>query len=189
MAKTGAVDRSQISFQPAAVRIAHNTVSVGSPAGGPIAKVTSVIKAVDVALSAKKQSLVKVGDKVQIVLPDNTTRAGTIASIGNVATAAGGQGQQGDATIAVKVAFDDPANAPKLDQAPVKVRVTTNAARNVMAVPVSALLARSGGGYVLERLTAEGTTEQVPVQLGAFADNFVQVTGDIEVGDEVVVAK
>ena len=40
MAKTGAVDRSQISFQPAAVRIAQNTVSVGSPAGGPIAKVT-----------------------------------------------------------------------------------------------------------------------------------------------------
>jgi hypothetical protein len=190
LAKTGMVDRSQISFQPAAVRIAQNTATVGSPAGGPIAKVTSVVKAVDVALSAKKQSLVKVGDKVQIVLPDNTTRAGTIASIGNVATAQGGQGgQQGDATIAVKVTFDDPATAPKLDQAPVKVRVTTNAARNVMAVPVSALLARSGGGYVLERLTAEGITEQVPVQLGTFADNFVQVTGDIKVGDEVVVAK
>jgi hypothetical protein len=149
-----------------------------------------VIKAVDVSLSAKKQSLVKVGDKVHIVLPDNTTRAGTIATIGNVATSQGGQGgQQGEATIPVKIAFDDPASAPKLDQAPVKVRVTTNAARNVMAVPVSALLARSGGGYALERLTAEGLTEQVPVQLGAFADNFVQVSGDIKVGDEVVVAK
>lgn len=187
--KTGSVDRAQIVFLPAAVRIAQNTAAVGAPAGGPIAKVTTVIKAVDVALSAKRQSLIKVGDKVQIVLPDNTTRTGTVATIGNVATASGGQGGQGDATIPVKIAFDDPNNAPKLDQAPVKVRVTTNAARNVLSVPVSALLARSGGDYVIERLTAEGTTEQVPVQLGAFADNFVQISGDIKAGDEVVVAK
>ena len=188
LAKSGTVDRSQIVFLPAAVRIAQNTATVGAPAGGPIAKVTAVIKSVDVALSAKRQSLVKVGDKVQVVLPDNTTRAGTVASIGNVATASG-QGGQGEATIPVKIAFDDPNNLPKLDQSPVKVRVTTNAARNVLSVPVSALLALSGGGYVVERLRAEGTTEQVPVQLGAFADNFVQVSGDIKAGDEVVVAK
>jgi peptidoglycan hydrolase-like protein with peptidoglycan-binding domain len=188
LTKTGAVDRSQIVFLPSAVRVAQNTATVGAPAGGPIAKVTAVTKAVDVALSAKRQSLVKIGDKVQIVLPDNTTRAGTVASIGNVATAAG-QGGQGDATIPVKIAFDDPANAPKLEQSPVKVRVTTNAARNVLSVPVSALLARSGGEYVVERLTAEGTTEQIPVKLGAFADNFVQVTGDVKAGDDVVVAK
>ena len=89
----------------------------------------------------------------------------------------------------MKVIFDDPNNVPKLDEAPVKVRVTTAAARGVLAVPVTALLALSGGGYALERVTGEGTTEQVPVQLGAFADNFVQVTGAVKAGDEVVIAK
>ena len=187
--QSGVVDRSQVVFEPAPVRIAQNTVGVGGPAGGPIAKITAVTKGVSVDLSAKKQSLLKVGDKVQIVLPDGTTRPATIASIGTVATAQSQGGQQGDATIPVTVAFDDPNSAPMLDQAPVKVRVTTNAARGVLAVPVSALLARSGGGYVLERLTGDGTTEQVPVQLGAFADNFVQVSGDIKAGDEVVIAK
>ena len=77
----------------------------------------------------------------------------------------------------------------KLDQAPVKVRGDDQRRTRCPAVPVGALLARSGGGYVLERLTGDGTTEQVPVQLGAFADNFVQVSGDIKSGDEVVVAE
>jgi peptidoglycan hydrolase-like protein with peptidoglycan-binding domain len=187
--QTGKVDRSQVVFKPAAVRIAQNTVAVGGQAGGPIAKVTAVTKGIKVDLSAKKQSLVKVGDKVQVVLPDGTTKPATIATIGTVATAQSQNGQQGDPTIPVTVTFDDPNSAPNLDQAPVKVRVTTNAARGVLAVPVGALLALSGGGYVVERLTGDGTTEQVPVKLGAFADNYVQVTGNIKVGDEVVVAK
>ena len=183
--QSGVIDRSQVVFEPGAVRIAQNMVAVGGQAGGPVAKITAVTKGVSVDLSAKKQSLVKVGDKVQIVLPDGSTRPGTIASIGTVATAQ----QQGDPTIPVNVTFDDPNNTPNLDQAPVKVRVTTNAARGVLAVPVGALLALSGGGYALERVAVDGTTEQVAVKLGAFADNFVQVTGDIKAGDEVVVAK
>jgi len=106
--------------------------------------------------------------------------ADSSATIGTVATAQSQNGQQGDPTIPVTVTFDDPNSAPNLDQAPVKVRVTTNAARGVLAVPVGALLALSGGGYVVERLTGEGITEQVPVKLGAFADNYVQVTGNIK---------
>ena len=187
--QTGRVDRAQVVFKPGAVRIAQNTVAVGGQVGGPVAKVTAVTKGVKVDLSAKKQSLIKVGDKVQVVLPDGTTKPATIATIGTVATAQSQNGQQGDPTIPVTVAFDDPNSAPNLDQAPVKVRVTTNAARGVLAVPVGALLALSGGGYALERLSGDGTTEQVAVKLGAFADNFVQVSGDIKAGDEVVVAK
>ena len=183
--QSGTVDRSQVVFEPGAVRIAQNNVAVGGQAGGPVAKITAVTKGVSVDLSAKKQSLVKAGDKVQVVLPDGTTRPATIASIGTVATAQ----QQGDPTIPIKVTFDDPNSTPNLDQAPVKVRVTTNAARGVLAVPVSALLAVSGGGYALERLAGDGTTEQVAVKLGAFADNYVQVTGNIKAGDDVVVAK
>ncbi|MEO8693678.1 MAG: peptidoglycan-binding protein [Acidimicrobiales bacterium] len=187
--QTGRVERSQVVFKPGAVRLAQNTTTVGGQAGGPVAKITAVTKGIKVDLSAKKQSLVKVGDKVQVVLPDGTTRPATIATIGTVATAQSQNGQQGDPTIPVTVTFDDPNSTPNLDQAPVKVRVTTNAARGVLAVPVSALLALSGGGYALERVVGDGTTEQVDVKLGAFADNFVQVTGNIKPGDEVVIAK
>ena len=57
----------------------------------------------------------------------------------------------------------------------------------MLAVPVRALLALAEGGYAVERVTATGT-ELVPVELGAFADGYVQVTGTVAAGDTVVVA-
>jgi hypothetical protein len=74
-----------------------------------------------------------------------------------------------------------------LDDAPVTVNFTSSSATGVLAVPVRALLALAEGGYALERVTATGT-ELVPVQLGAFADGYVQVTGKVTAGDTVVVA-
>jgi hypothetical protein len=59
-------------------------------------------------------------------------------------------------------------------------------AEDVLTVPVGALLALAGGGYVVERVTAGGT-EQVAVEPGQFADGLVEVIGDIAEGDQVVV--
>ena len=58
--------------------------------------------------------------------------------------------------------------------------------RDVLAVPVTALLALPGGGYAVERRTAAGT-ERVPVEPGQFADGLVAVRGALRAGDEVVV--
>ena len=72
------------------------------------------------------------------------------------------------------------------DQAPVLVRVETEAERDALAVPVGALLALAGGGYALE---LADTHRLVPVEVGAFADGYVQVTGDgIDEGTRVVQA-
>jgi hypothetical protein len=68
----------------------------------------------------------------------------------------------------------------------VTVRVTTRAATDVLAVPVDSLLALSEGGYAVERRTTSGT-ELVAVVTGAFASGWVEVTGDLAEGDEVVV--
>jgi hypothetical protein len=56
-----------------------------------------------------------------------------------------------------------------------------------LAVPVEALLALAEGGYAVERVKADGTTELVAVKLGAFADDKVEVSGDLAEGDQVVV--
>ena len=56
----------------------------------------------------------------------------------------------------------------------------------MLHVPVSALLAVSGGGYALER--PDGTL--VAVATGMFADGQVEVSGDgVTEGLEVVVAR
>ena len=53
---------------------------------------------------------------------------------------------------------------------------------------VSALLALAEGGYAVERVESDGTTDLVSVRLGAFADDWVEVDGELVEGDLVVVA-
>jgi hypothetical protein len=72
----------------------------------------------------------------------------------------------------------------------VQVALTVVAARNVLAVPVSALLALAGGGYGLEVVESTGIHHLVGVTTGIFAGSMVQVTGnEIAAGTKVVVAQ
>jgi hypothetical protein len=196
---TGVVAPGDVVFLPAALRVAEHPVAVGGQVGESVLGVTSATHLVTVDLEASRRSLLQPGQQVGIVLPDGTTITGRVYSVGNVATAAdsgdpeggagGGAGGEGDQepTIDVVVALDDPAASGGLDGAPVTVQVVTSAAENVMAVPVEALLALAEGGYAVELAHADGTTDLVGVELGAFADGWVEVTGEVAEGDEVVV--
>ena len=68
------------------------------------------------------------------------------------------------------------------------VLVEREAARDVLAVPVAALVALAEGGYALERVAADGTTSLVGVEIGTIVDGIVEVTGDVAEGDTVVTA-
>ena len=83
-----------------------------------------------------------------------------------------------------------PAATGKWDQAPVQVGITTARVRDALTVPVTALLAQSGGGYAVEVVGAGARNHLVPVSLGMFddADGLVQVTSpSLAAGQEVVV--
>ncbi len=64
----------------------------------------------------------------------------------------------------------DPAATGTWDQAPVQVGITTASVPNALVVPVTALLARSGGGYAVEVVGAGARNHLVPVSLGLFDD-------------------
>lgn len=187
--ETGAISPGDVVVLPAAVRIAGHPTPVGGGAGGPVATVTGATRRVTVDLEATKQALVTAGQAVEVELPDGTVVAGTVASVGTVAVAGEGGDplNPADPTITVTVALEDATQAGTLDEAPVTVRVTTSAAEGVLAVPVDALLALAEGGYAVERVLGTGGTELVPVEAGAFADGWVEVTGDVAEGDVVVV--
>ena len=86
------------------------------------------------------------------------------------------------------VSLDRPKDTGALDQAPVDVDITTETARNVLAVPVNALLALAEGGYAVEVQEAGGARHLVPVKLGLFADSLVEVGGGgLRAGMNVVV--
>jgi hypothetical protein len=72
----------------------------------------------------------------------------------------------------------------------VQVSLAVDSARDVLAVPVAALLALAGGGYGLEVVTPAGAHHLVGVTTGIFASGQVQVSGDgITTGTRVVVAQ
>jgi Putative peptidoglycan binding domain len=187
--QTGTLALGQAVFLPTAVRITAVSATAGAAAqpGQAALTGTSTTRQVTVPLDAAQQAQVKVGDKVIITLPDNQTTPGLVSSVGKVATAPQGNGT---ATITVYVTPKDPAATGSLDQAPVEVSVTTASVRDALVVPVTALLALTGGGYAVEVAGTGGTHHLVPVSLGLFddADGLVQVTGPgLSAGQRTVV--
>jgi hypothetical protein len=184
----GGLSLGQVAFEPAALRVATVTGSLGGPASAPLLTATSDRHVVTIPLDASQQSEVKAGDTVSITLPDGTRTPGVVSSVGTVATTSGSGGNPAT-TIPVQVTLSDRGTAGTLDQAPVTVNITTASVRNVLAVPVGALLARSPGGYVVEVAGPGNTRRYVPVRPGIFDDTsgLVQVTGALAPGQRVVV--
>jgi hypothetical protein len=186
----GSLSLGQVVFEPEAIRVIRVTGSYGGPASGPVLEATSDEHVVTIPLDASQQSEVKAGDAVSVTLPDGTSTPGVVSAVGTVAISTSGQNGT-VTTIPVRVTLTDPSAAGSLDQAPVTVYITTAAARDVLAVPVTALLARSPVGYVVEVAGPGSTRRYVPVKVGpVFDDNsgLVQVTGALTPGQRVVVA-
>jgi hypothetical protein len=162
--------------------------------GTTVLTTTSTSQSVTVDLETTRRDLVAVGDEVSVELPAGEEVPGTIISIGTVATSTDSEGQTGsqaqtstssDATVEMVVSFES-ATGVELDQAPVDVRITKEERTDVLAVPVTALLALAGGGYAVEVVNGTGT-HLVAVEPGLYADGYVEITGDVQEGDEVVV--
>jgi peptidoglycan hydrolase-like protein with peptidoglycan-binding domain len=182
----GAIDLGEVVFLPSPVRVNDVLAAVGSSVtpGSPVLAVSSADKFVTFDLPAADQGLVAVGQEVNIELPDGTDTPGTVTAVASVATSL----QGGGAAFEVKIVLDDPTVAAGLDEAPVDVEVSSDSVSDVMAIPVSALVALAEGGYAVEVDGGDGSTQLVAVDPGFYAGGMVEVTSDLlEVGDRVVV--
>jgi hypothetical protein len=189
LTEDGVVELGEVVFLPGRQRVGEHKTSVGAVAqpGGEVVSTASTTQVVTVQLEATRQELVDEGDSVTVELPGGDEVAGTIAKVGKIAEAEVTQeGAESDPTIEVTIGLAGRASTD-LDQAPVDVVITRELEENVLAVPVTALLALAGGGYGVE-LSADGTTRLVGVETGVYADGYVQVSGDgIAEGAPVVV--
>jgi peptidoglycan hydrolase-like protein with peptidoglycan-binding domain len=191
LAQTGVLSLGQVVFLPGAIRITSVSATLGTMAqpGAPMGTASSTSRRVVVNLSANQQSSVNVGDKVTITLPNHKTTDGTVSAVGNVATSSSGGG--GTPTIEVDITPNDPAATGTLDAAPVSVSIVDASVPDVLAVPVTALLAQRDGAYAVEVVDEGGRHRLVPVTLGLFDDSegLVQVEGTgLAAGQKVVVA-
>jgi multidrug efflux pump subunit AcrA (membrane-fusion protein) len=132
-------------------------------------------RVVTVKLDMSDQRLAKVGAKVSVTLPDNRRVEGTITKVTTVIEA--GSGNEEDSTkIEVTVGLADADAITGYDQATVDVAFTATEHRNVLTVPVAALLALAEGGYGVQVVDG-ATTRIVRVETGLFASGRVEITG------------
>jgi hypothetical protein len=182
LTENGRLELGRIVFLPGARRIGKQTAKVGDRVGPgqSVATTTSTRREVTASLSADDQGAAKRGDRVFVDLPDGSEVRGRIAEVGAVATTS----QDGGSTIDITVALGA-RGLPRLDQAPVSVAIARRRLRSATAVPITALLAKPGGGYGVE-VVDPGRTHLVAVTPGLFTDGWVQVQG-VRPGQRVAV--
>jgi peptidoglycan hydrolase-like protein with peptidoglycan-binding domain len=183
MSATGSVARGRIVFAAGDVRVGTITATLGST-GGEVMKVSSTTPSVTVPLDTSFQAVVAVGDSVSVDLPDGRSVDGRITSVGRVATT--DDNAASGATVEVTIALAQAKGLERFDRTPVSVYIVKERRRNVLAAPVSALLAQSGGGYAVEVVARDGTHKLVPVEVGLFASGYVEVSG-VAAGTRLVV--
>lgn len=180
----------QVVFLPGPVRVAAVQTGPGAviAAGAQMLTVTSTTPLVTVSLPAQQAPAARAGQQVAVTLPDGTQALGRITGVsltagssdaGNSASqgGSGNPGSQGNTqptvvfTISVRVPAAD-------DGASVQVAIATQTQRDALIVPISALLARPGGGYQVTVAGSNGS-HNVTVTPGLFDDlgGNVAITG------------
>jgi peptidoglycan hydrolase-like protein with peptidoglycan-binding domain len=187
---TGTVPLGQVVFLPGPLLVSQQLAAVGGPVpnGTPIMQGTSTTPDVQVPLDPNAAPTVRTGNRVLVTLPDGSTDPGVVTQVSRIAQnpASGAQNQQQNpqggqqqAAIPVTVQLLRPARGA-LDQAQVQVAITSAEARGVLAVPITALLARPGGQFAVVVVSSQaGRTVRstVPVQTGLFDET----AGNVEV--------
>lgn len=168
----GIVHLGEVVFLADPVRISDRTTPPGSPvnSGGSVLAITSNEIVVTAQLPAADQGTLEAGDAVTVELPSGSDVEATVESVDTVAT----RGAE-ETYFEVVVVLDDPSVAGSLDEAPVDVEYITDSASNVVAVPVTALVALREGGYAVEIDSGNGTTQLISVEPGFYADGYVEV--------------
>jgi peptidoglycan hydrolase-like protein with peptidoglycan-binding domain len=206
---TGEITLGQVVFLPSAILVGAQNAAPGQAAtpGQQPYQATTDQRTITVPLNPNLPT-VHSGEAVSIVLPSSATTPGTAVAIGPAPAApssggSGGSGGSGSAdtsggsttpsagaTGMLTVRPDRPGDTGTGDGVPVQVSLPTQSVSGVLAVPVTALLALSGGGYGVEIVTGSGADRLVGVQTGIFAGGQVAISGPgIAAGTKVVVAQ
>lgn len=207
--QTGTLPLGQAVFQPTALTVSSVTATLGQSvqSGAAVLQATSTTRQVVAQVDANEEADVAPGAQVSIVLPDGQTTPGVVTSIATAANApssssssspsssdsstSSGSSSSSTDTLNVDIKMTDPSAAGSIEQAPVQVNITTQSVKNVLAVPIDALITEPSG-YDLEVAGAHGSRHLVPVTLGLFDDTagLVQVSGKgLAAGQQVVVPK
>ena len=154
---------------------------------GGFSEVTVSLQGVSTQIDVSDQELLSVGSEVEIELPDEQIIMGTVSLVGEVAVIP--QDGQGNPYLEVEIDLLEGIDYRQWTGAQVNISATKSVASNVLAAPVTSLLALLGGGYALE-VADSGISRLVAVEIGTYADNWVEVRGaGLDENTEVIIPK
>ncbi len=175
--KTGRVTGADMVFHPEPLRIADEQ-RIGSVFEQ--LEVTAWEPTVTVDVANRDKQLLTVGTPVTLEFGDGTEVDGSVSEQISV--------PQDDGTTQTRATIE-PQGAVPGESGQVTIAVDTTLASNVMIVPVGALLALAEGGYAVEVVDGDGTAHLVGVDIDEILDGKAEISGGVEVGDSVLVAR
>lgn len=178
--KTGRIDASQLLFLPYdALRVA-SAPRLGEQATGGVLDVTLSDLYVTVDVTGRKKDVLDDATEIRVETADGTIHIAQVQSIKTQPS----QDEFSEQEYRVRLTLAD-ATGQESGQA--GVDAVDVLATDVLTVPARALIALVEGGFGVEVVLDDGTTAYRAVDIGEFADGWVEITGDIADGDLVVV--
>lgn len=189
--ETGVVTATEFLVLPESIRVGTAQADVGATLMPgtltPLYDATSTRRVVTVDLDPSDEALVEVGARATVTLPDGSTLDAEVSEVGTVATPTESESESeeasAEATLPVTLTLADNEKAEGLSAAPVTVDLTRERRKQVLTVPVTALVALAEGGFAVRR---EGG-ELVGVETGLYSDGYVEVASGLAEGDRIEV--
>jgi peptidoglycan hydrolase-like protein with peptidoglycan-binding domain len=176
---TGAVELGRVAFLPGPQRVTALEATLGeglrrnSP---PVLRTSSTRRVVSVELEANQQSIARRGQRVEVVLPGGGEAPGRVSGLAAFEPPPVAPGEETEAGIEATVALTGRHRIPALDGASVNVLFTQRVRRDVLSVPLTALLAIGGERFAVDAV--EGSARRrIVVTPGLAADGYAEVAG------------
>ncbi|MCG5220381.1 peptidoglycan-binding protein [Streptosporangium sp. KLBMP 9127] len=190
--ETGEVDPATVWFAPGPVRVDSRKAALGQmlAPGTPVLTLTSLRRVATVPIKVGDHRLVRKGGGVTVALPGGSTVKGKVTAIGSTVKKRTNSTGSKEDTVDVTIDIAASRAARRFDRAPVEVSLVSSRKEDVLAVPVSALIALPGGGYGVTLVGPGGSVRDVKVRTGMFAGGKVEVAGaGLAAGARVEVAR
>ncbi len=178
---TGEVELGRVAFLAGPQRVSALEATLGeglrrnSP---PVLRTSSTQRVVSVELKADQQSIGHRGQRVEVVLPGGGKAPGRVRGVVAVEPTPGASppGEETEPGFEATVALIGTRQIPALDGASVNVLFTQRVRRDVLSVPLTALLAIGGERFAVD--VVEGSARRrLVVNPGLAADGYAEVSG------------
>ncbi|MEU8947158.1 hypothetical protein [Streptomyces sp. NPDC048489] len=182
---TGTLKVGAVIVLPGPARVSELKAQAGDPVAEDVLSYVSPKKVITVPVDAQQVSSIRPGDAVTITL-SGAKSPGMVTAISHAPSDEPGQSDAGDSSkTEVTVLPKRPSDVATLEEADLPVEFVSEIHKNVLTVPIGALVALSGGGFAVERASGE----LLRVQTGMFATGLVEISGQgLTEGLAVVVA-